>query len=427
MARMRHSLRRRGIWQNSDFLHLWGAATVSTYGSLVTRTALPFAAILLLDASPTAISALQVAELLPAFLIGLVAGAWVDRLQRRPIMIATDLGRALLLATIPLAAALGTLGFGQLYVVAAVTSVLSIFFDVAYQSHLPAIVKSDELIEANSRISAANSVAEAAAFSSGGWLIQLLSAPMAILIDAATFLVSAGFIARMPTPEPRVSTTDDGETPATIASDVMEGLRAVWREPLLRGMIAAGTAQNLAFGLMGTVFLLYVNQEVGFNPGILGLIFAVGGVSAFLGAMLANRLPRYGIGVVMIGALLLTALGEAFVPLATTANTLGVALLVGQQLVTDSALTVYDINQVSLRQAIAPPRVLGRVNASVRVTEFGALLAGTVIGGYLGETLGLRATLWLAVAFSALAALALAASPVRSVLRIPQTPVGIIE
>jgi MFS family permease len=422
---MRASLRRRGVWRNSDFLHLWGAATVSTYGSLVTRTALPFAAILLLDASPAAISALQVAELLPAFIVGLVAGAWVDRLRRRPIMIAADLGRALLLVTIPLAAALGALGFGQLYVVAAITSVLSVFFDVAYQSYLPAIVKSDELIEANSRISAAGSVAEAAAFSSGGWLVQLLSAPMAILVDAATFLVSAGFIARMRTPELRpVAEVGDG-TPATIASDVLEGLRAVWREPLLRGMVAAGVAQNLAFGLIGTVFLLYVNQEIGFNPGILGLIFAVGGVSAFLGAMIANRLPRFGIGVVMISALLLAALGEAFVPLVTTAGAAGVILLVGQQLVTDSALTVYDINQVSLRQAIAPSRVLGRVNASVRVTEFGALLAGTVIGGYLGETLGLRATLWLGVAFSLLAALALAASPVRAVMRIPQTPVEI--
>jgi MFS family permease len=426
---MRHRLRRGGIWRNSDFLHLWGAATVSTYGSLVTRTALPFAAILLLNASPAAISALQIAELLPAFVFGLLAGAWVDRLRRRPIMIATDLGRALLLATIPLAAALGALGFGQLYVVAAITSVLSVLFDVAYQSYLPTIVKSDELIEANSRISAANSVAEAAAFSSGGWLIQLLTAPMAILVDAATFVVSAGFIARMPSAEPRPAAGNgDGDVALpSIASDVMEGLRAVWREPLLRGMIAAGIAQNMAFGLFGTVFLLYVNQEIGFNPGILGLIFAVGGVSAFLGAMIADRLPRFGIGVVMIVALLLTALGEAFVPLATTANALGVALLVGQQLVTDSALTVYDINQVSLRQAIAPSRVLGRVNASVRVTEFGALLAGTVIGGYLGETLGLRGTLWLGVAFSFLAALALAASPVRAVLRLPQTPVEVGE
>ena len=192
----------------------------------------------------------------------------------------------------------------------------------------------------------------------------------------------------------------------------MEGLHAVWRQPILRGMVVAGLAQNLAFGLVGTVFLLYVNQEVGFDPGILGMIFAVGGVSSFLGAMIAGRLPRFGIGAVMVASLLLAAIGEAFIPLATAANAIGVLFLVGQQIVADSALTVYDINQVSLRQAIAPAHVLGRVNASVRVTEFGAVLLGTIIAGYIGETVGLRETLWLGVGLSLLAAVALALSPV---------------
>ena len=184
-------MRRTGLWRNSDFVHLWGAATVSTYGTLVTRTALPFAAILLLDASAADISLLVITELLPGFLLGLVAGAWVDRVHRRPIMIATDLARGLLLLTIPLAALAGVLGLGHLYLVAALISALSVFFDVAYQSYLPSIVRNDELIEANSKVSAAGSVAEAAAFSSGGWLVQLLSAPLAVLVDAATFVVSA--------------------------------------------------------------------------------------------------------------------------------------------------------------------------------------------------------------------------------------------
>ncbi len=413
---------RHGLWRNPNFVHLWGAATISTFGSLVTRTALPFAAILLLDATPASLSVLMIAELLPAFLVGLIAGAWVDRLRRRPVMIATDLGRALLLLTIPVAAFAGVLGFGQLYVVAALGSILSVFFDVAYQSFLPSIVRNDDLIEANSKISAAGSVAEAAAFSSGGWLVQLLTAPVAILIDAATFIVSAGLVARMREPEAEAAESDTEVAPNTIIEEVREGLRAVWHEPILRGMIAAGMAQNLAFGLIGTVFLLYVNQEIGFDPGILGLIFAVGGVSSFLGAMIAGRLPHVRVGAVMVGTLVLAALGEAFVPLVAAANVVGILLLIGQQLVTDSALTIYDINQVSLRQAIAPPRLLGRVNASVRVTEFGALLAGTVISGYLGETIGLRTTLWLAAAVSLGAAAILALSPVRNVTRIPSMP-----
>jgi MFS family permease len=417
-------MRRDGLWRNAGFVHLWGAATVSTFGSLVTRTALPFTAILLLDASSSAIGVLRVAELLPGFLLGLVAGAWVDRLRRKPILIATDLGRALLIVTVPVAAFLGWLGLGQLYVIAALVSALSVFFDVAYQSFLPSLVKNEELVEANSKLSAAMSVAEASAFSSAGWLIQLLTAPVAMLIDALTFIASAGLVARIQEPEFQIDSSTVGSRP-TIASDVVEGLRAVWREPILRGMVIAGLGQNLAFGLVGTVFLLYVNQEVGFDPGILGMIFAVGGVSSLLGAMIAGRLTHFGTGAVMVGSLLLAAIGEAFVPLATAANAIGVLFLVGQQIVADSALTIYDINQVSLRQAITPAHILGRVNASVRVSEFGAILLGTVAAGYIGETVGLRETLWLAVALSLLAAVALALSPVLAVRRIPETAVEI--
>jgi MFS family permease len=411
-------MRLTGLWRNPDFVNLWGAATISTFGSLVTRTALPFTAILLLDATPAALSVLRVAELLPGFAVGLVAGAWVDRLRRRPILIATDLARALLLITIPVAAVLGWLGFGQLYVVAALVSVLGVFFDVAYQSYLPSLVKNDELIEANSKLTAAMSVAEAGAFSAGGWLIQILTAPIAILVDAATFVASAGLVARIRGAE--VVGNDGAERPSVV-KEIGEGLRAVWGQPVLRALTVTAVAQNLAFGLIGTVFLLYVNQEVGFDPGVLGMIFAVGGVSSFLGALIAGRLPRFGVGVVMVGALLCAALGEAFIPLATVSNAAGIALLVGQQIVADAALTVYDINQVSLRQAIAPARVLGRVNASLRVVEVGALLVGTVAAGYLGETIGLRSTLWLGVAASLAAAGLLALSPVRTVRRIPES------
>jgi hypothetical protein len=422
---MRVSRNLTGLWQNSNFVHLWAAAAVSTFGSLVTRTALPFTAILLLDASAASLGILRIAELLPGFLFGLVAGAWVDRLRRRPVMIATDLGRALLILTIPLAALLGWLGFGHLYIIAALVSVLSVFFDVAYQSYLPSIVASDRLVEANSKLSAAMSVSEATAFSITGWLIQLLTAPIALLIDAATFVASAGLIARIRDDEPGAAAEASATSIASIVADIVAGLHVVWQQPVLRGLLLTGIVQNFAFGLIGTVFLLYVNQEVGFDPGMLGLIFAVGGVSAFLGAILANHLPRYGIGTVMIVSLLLAAVGEAFIPLATAVNAIGVLLLVGQQLVSDAAFTVYEINQVSLLQAIAPSHVLGRVNASARVTEVGAILAGTVASAYLGETIGLRSTLWLAVAVQLLSALTLALSAVRGVQRIPETPIEI--
>src|SRR5919107_1417748 len=232
-------MQRGGLWRNTNFVNLWGAATVSTFGSLVTPTALPFTAILLLNASLAGIGVLRVSELLPGFLSGLIAGAWVDRLRRKPIMIATDLGRALLIVTIPLAAFLGWLGLGQLYVIAALVSVLSVFFDVAYQSLLPSLVKNDELVEANSKLSAAMSVAEASAFSSAGWLIQLLTAPVAMLVDALTFIASAGLVARIREPAIRIE-PGQAESGPSIASEVVEGLRTVWRQPTLRGMVLSG-------------------------------------------------------------------------------------------------------------------------------------------------------------------------------------------
>jgi MFS family permease len=417
---------RGGLWGNQAFVHLWGAATISTFGSLITRTAIPFTAILLLDASPAALGALRIAELMPGFVVGLAAGAWVDRLRRRPILIATDLGRALLLLAIPLAALFGWLGFGLLYAVVALGSVLGVFFDVAYQAYLPSLVDNDDLVEANSKLSAAMSVAEASAFSVGGWLVQFLTAPIAILMDAATFLASAGLVARIHDADPRPSAGNGAVSAGSMAAEIGDGLRTVWRQPVLRGLVAANAVQFLAFGLIGTIFLLYVNQEVGFDPGILGLIFAVGGVSSFLGATIAGRLPRFGIGAVMIGSLVLAGVGEAFVPLATAANAVGVVLLVGQQIVADAALTVYEINQFSLLQAIAPRHLLGRVNASVRVIGVGAVLIGTVAAAYLGETIGLRATFWLAIAIQLFSALTLALSPVRDVRQIPQTPLEAI-
>lgn len=414
-------MRRSALWRNGDFRGLWGAATISAFGSHITGTALPFTAILLLDASPADFGLLRAAELLPGFLVGLVAGAWVDRLRRRRIMVVTDLGRALLLLTIPLAAFAGWLGFAQLYIVTAFVSVLGVFFDVAYQSYLPSVVARDDLIDANSQLTAARSVAEGAGFSIAGWLVQLLSAPGAILVDAVTFLASAGLVGRIATPD--LAPGRGEEEPTSIATDIVDGAKLVWREPVLRGLLVTGTVQNLAFGLIGTVFLLYVNQEVGFQPGILGLIFAVGGVSAFLGAVLAGRLTRYGVGAVMVGSLLMAAVGEAFIPLAVAANAVGVALLVGQQLVSDAAFTIFEVNQVSLRQATSPEHALGRVNAASRVTEVGAILAGTGIAALLAERIGLRGTLWLAVGVQALSAVTLFLSAAGKVRHIPEMAV----
>ena len=414
------------LWRNADFRNLWASVAISTYGSLLRGSAMIYAAIFLLHAPPADIGILRLAELIPAFVTGLVAGVWVDRMRRRPVLIGADLLRAAMLVTVPLAAWLGVLSFPHLLVAAAIVSALGVFFDVAYEAFLPSLLPNRQLIEANSKITAGAAVTEALSFSSGGWLVQLVSAPATLAIDALTFIGSALFISRVRDAEtsgdPEATET---EMPGTFLQEAVEGIQATWRQPLLRGMILAALGINAGFGVFGTSMIYYLNQRVGFDPGVLGMIFAIGGVSSLAGALLAQRISHARLGTVMIGALVLTVIGQAFVPLASEVGLLALALLVGQQLLTDGALTLFDINQVSLRQAITPAHLLGRVNACVRVAEFGAVLAGTLLATAAGEVFGLRASLWIGVGFTALAVVGLALSPVRDVDHIPAVPLDV--
>ncbi|MCA9863049.1 MAG: MFS transporter [Thermomicrobiales bacterium] len=414
------------LWRNPDFRSLWTSVVISTYGSLLRGSAMIYAAIFLLHAPPADIGLLRLAELVPAFAAGLVAGVWVDRMRRRPVLIGADLLRAAMLITVPLAAWLGMLSFPHLLLAAAIVSALGVFFDVAYEAFLPSLLPNRRLIEANSKITAGAAVTEALSFSSGGWLVQLLSAPATLAIDAITFVGSAWFIARVRDVETGGSPQAvDAEPPRPFLQEALEGIQATWRQPLLRGMILAAMGINAGFGVFGTSMIYYLNQRVGFDPGVLGMIFAIGGVSSLAGALLAQRISHARLGLAMIGALVLTVIGQAFVPLASEVGLLAVTLLVGQQLLTDGALTLFDINQVSLRQAITPAHLLGRVNACARAAEFGAVLAGTLLATVSSEVLGLRASLWIGVGFTALAVAGLALSPVRDVDHIPASPVEV--
>jgi hypothetical protein len=286
-------IRLTGPWRHPDFVRLWVAEIGSSFGSLVSRVALPFVAILVLDATPFQIALLGIADIVPAFLVGLVAGVWVDRLRRRPVMIAADLGRALVLSTIPLAALLGVLQIGQLYVAVAVWSILTIVFDVARQSYLPTLVRRDELVAGNSKLAASEAVVELSASGVGGWLVQWLSAPYAIVVDAVSFLWSAVVLWRIQTAEPPPAPAAERQ-PAF--REIGEGLRFVSGHPVLRPLAASSALFTCAGRMYGTVFLLYVARELGFQPGVLGLIFALGGATSFVGALAAERIiGRFGI------------------------------------------------------------------------------------------------------------------------------------
>jgi MFS family permease len=411
-----------GLWRQPDFLRLWSGQTISVLGSIVGGTALEFTAILVLHATPAQMALLAAANLVPGILTGLAAGAWIDRLRRRPLMIGADLGRAALLATIPLAALLGLLRIEHLVGVALLTGLLALTFDVAYQSYLPTLVLRDNLVEGNSKMSASSSVAEVSGFAVAGWLVQLLSAPMAILIDAFSFVVSAISIGMIRTAEPPPLPIAEREG---LRREIVEGIWAVLGNPILRALAGSTMTRDLSLGMIGTVYLLFVSQELGFPPGILGTIFGIGGITSLLGAVLAGRVTRLlGFGPVMIYTLVIAGLTTMVVGLAQGVTIVSVLLLVTNQLFPDPSLAIYEINQLSLRQTITPDRLLGRVNASVRFAGLAAMLVGTLLGGVLGEMIGVRATLILGSGISVLAALWLAGTPIRG-LKVAPGPVAV--
>lgn len=406
-----------GLRHNRDFMKLWSAQAISVFGSTLTREALPLAAILSLAATPAQVGLLAALGMLPVLLVGLPAGVWVDRLRRRPILIAADLGRAVLLFSIPLAAWFGLLTLTHLFVVAFLAGTLTVFFSVADNSYLPSVVKRENLVEANSKFGMTDSVAEIGAPAAAGLLVQWLTAPVTILFDALSYLGSAWLLGSIRTPE---TPPAPKETSTGFWQDVGDGLRLVIHNPYLRAL--AGSAATFSFfgSFIGALYAIFVVRELGLSPATLGLLVATGGVSSLLGASLAGWLPRrFGLGRALISTRFLASLVGLLLPLAAGSPLTIILLLGAGQLFGDALMTIYMINAVSLRQAITPDHLLGRMNASMDLLVTGLSPVGLLIGGILGEAIGLRLTLAIAVVGGLSGCLWLIFSPVRGLVGHP--------
>lgn len=407
----------RSLWRHSDFLKLWTGETISQFGTQVTLLGLPLIAIILLKANAFQVGLLGTVEFLPFILFGLPAGAWVDRLRRRPILIAGDLGRALSLASIPIVYKVGHLGLLQLYVVAFVNGVLTVFFDVAYQAYLPSIVERDQLVEGNSKLEGSRATAQLGGPGLAGGLIQLAGAPLAIIADAVSYVGSALFVFLIRRPEPPVEVHPDGKQ--TIRTEVAQGLRYVLKQPLLRSIAATTGASNLFGNMAFAVLLLFAVRNLDLNPGAIGVIFAIGNVGALLGAFSGSAIARkIGVGPTIVLSAIVFGPPALLVPLATAASPY--PYLIGAMFLISFAGVIYNVNQVGLRQAITPLRMQGRMNATMRFMVWGTIPIGTFIGGVLGNTVGLRPTLWIGAIGSSLTFLPLLFSPVRHLQRIPE-------
>ena len=406
------------LWHNPAFVRVWSAATISIFGSLITRIALPLVAILVLGSGAIEVAMLRGLDLGATLVFGLVAGAWVDRLRRRPVLIWADLGRAALLGSVPAAFALGVLGYPQLLVVSGLAAILTTFFDSADHAYLPTIVERERLVDANSALAASGSAAEFMAFGISGFLVQVLTAPIAIAIDAVTYLASALLLSTIHQEEAPPPKPEDREP---VLTEIRDGLGLVRHDPILRAFAGAQMSMAALWGIFGATWFLFVLDELELSPIALGVVAGVGGASSFIGAIVAARSTRrWGVGRVAIGSMILLAIGNAFIPLAPAGLPLvAIGCLVMQQLVGDSAATVYDVTEVSVRQTLVADRALGRVTSTFRVTAVIAQLTATLVAGVLAEIIGLRATAWLAPLGGLAGAAILWFSPVRHLVALP--------
>jgi MFS family permease len=402
-----------GLWKNSDFAKLWLGQTVSHFGSGITGIALPLTAVLILAATPVQMGILGALDGVSILVIGLLAGVWVDRVRRRPLLIATDLGRAFILSTIPLAALLGVLGIWQLYIVAALAGMLTVIFTVASSAYLPSLIPQESLVEGNSKLGMSDALAEIGGPALAGPLVQLLSAPFAILFDAFSFLFSACYLGLIRKPEPHPTTLEQSKS---IWSDLIEGLRLVLKNPLLRSLAASAGIFSLFGNFVGALYVLYVIRQIGAPPIYLGLLVATGGLSALLGAIMAERvIRRFGLGRTVGIGLFMYGATSLLIPLAGGSITFALILLFLSQFLGDMFVSIYFIADVSLRQSLVPSNLLGRTNASKQFLSQGIAPLGALLAGILGGTTGLRFTILIGVLGVILAGTLLLLSPVRKV------------
>ena len=423
---------RRSLNRDPRFLRLWAAETISHFGSSITGIALPFVAITLLNAGPLEVAILNLADFLPFLLIGLLAGALVDRLPRRAVLIGSDLGRAALILTIPVTYLAGLLTLTQLIAVGFSVGVLTVFFDVAYQAYLPSLIGRKDLVEGNSKLEFSRSAASLLGPGLGGLLVEVLRAPVAMLVDAISFLASALLLTTIKdraaaanlmigeTPEKGDSRT---EKPAhgAMRREVAEGLRFVFGHPVLRTIGAATATSNLFSSIGGAAFMLFAINELKMSPALIGAAFSIGSVGGLVASLVAGRLSRrFGVGRVIVATVALGGPFEFAVGLGSAgADVLNLFLIAAAGFAMGGSGTIYNINQVSLRQAITPEAMSGRMNATMRWFVWGTMPIGSIIGGIIGETLGVRAAILIGGAGATLAFVPLLFGPVWRIKEMP--------
>ncbi|MER6394571.1 MFS transporter [Kitasatospora sp. NPDC001603] len=409
---------RTSLLRHTDFRRFWAADSVSQAGTAVTLIALPLVAIGTLEATPFQAGLLVTFEYLAFLLIGLPAGAWVDRVRRRRVMVLGDLGRAALLASVPIASWLDCLTLLQLYGVAFGMSVCTAFFDAAHGSYLPHLVEDDQLVEANVKIEASRSTIQVGGPGAGGVLVGALTAPVAIVVDAVSFVLSALFVGRIKRPEERPEIHPD----ASLRAEIGEGLRFVFGDRLLRSITLTAAISNMCGTIGASMLLVLLAGELHLSPFLCGLVFTAEAVGGLIGSLVTVRIvTRFGQGPAMCAAMITSAvLWLLALPMYQADWRFAVALAL--QALGWVVFMTFKITGVAFRQQLCPKPLLGRMTATVRFLVWGAMPLGALIGGVLGQSIGVRQAMWVGVIGELFAVLPVLLSPLRRMRELPVAP-----
>lgn len=408
---MRFSLP-QGLWHHKDFLKFWIGETVSAFGSQVTAFALPITAALTLHATAIQMGLLSFFAFAPMLFLSLFAGVVVDRFPRRPVLIIASLGQMVSIGTIPCIAFLHLLRLEYLYGIALFSGCLSVFFEIAYQAYLPSLVEQEHLLDGNGKLETSHSFAQIAGPGLAGLIVQWLTAPFAMLIDACSFLIAALFLCRIRKPEPRKA---HHKVERAVFKEIGEGLQAVFQHRVLWSIAACNGTINLFNSAFMSIAVLYVLRDLRVEPVIYGFVLSMGSAGALMGSFLARRIAdRYGTGPAIIGSAFLYGIGGLLLPCASVSAVAAIPFLMLSWFMQSLALIVFNITQVSFRQCLLPERLQGRLNASMRFLICSALPIGSFLGGAAGEAIGLLPTVILSSIGMFLAFLWVLFSPVSS-------------
>jgi MFS-type transporter involved in bile tolerance (Atg22 family) len=410
------------VLANRDFLRLWAGETVSLIGTQVTQFTMPLVALLTLNATVLEVGVLNALRFLPVLVVSLFAGVWLDRRRRRPVLIGCALGNAVLIGLVPLTSELGGLSIGLLYVVVTLAGTLSVIFDVGALSYVPFLVERRHLAESNSKLQASFAVAGIAGPGLAGLLIGLITAPITLSVDAVSYLFSAAGLITIRKPEPPPQ--PDAARPS-VRRQIAEGFAAVYGTRLLRTLLSQSAVLNVGFGAVSTVFTVYAVRHLGLSPLELGLTVAGLAVGALFGALLATRIrKRLGLGRTLAMSVTAVSVSPLLLLVPRGGGALAVLILFAGWLGHGWGISIWNVNTITLRQALTPMNVLARMNATYRMLLFGALPLGALAGGALGRAVGLPTAMTIAVLVLLTPVIWIAFSPVFRLTEMPAGPLS---